>query len=151
MKHQFHIGKYYLCIADHPLKSRSGQNRNKAERRLKQLQAAKMMAQTNAFECELCGEQKESLQMHHLLAASIYPEKALEPRNTMLVCSTCHQRIHNDPFLWCDLIKRKMPETAEKVDAIVGNPPYKNARTKPGAQIESEESAMPKIKFFPID
>lgn len=119
MKHQIKIGKYYLYIADHKLKSRSGKTRNKSERHLKQLSAAQMMAAKGEFKCELCGAENVSLQMHHLWAASLHPKKALMPENVILVCSSCHQRIHNDPFLWIDLINEKCPDCSGRANESV--------------------------------
>lgn len=113
------FGGLYLYMADTKLKPPTGKKRNKAERNLKYLQVARMMAERGISECEVCGAESK-LQMHHLFAQSIYPERALEPENTILVCPECHQRIHNDPFLWIDLIKRR----TKKTEAIVGNPPY---------------------------
>ena len=108
------IGKLRIYITDHPMKSKAAKSRNKAERSLKHLQVARTIAEKNICECELCGEKEKKLQLHHLFAVSIWPEKALEPENTMLVCETCHQRIHNNPFLWCELIAERMPERGGK-------------------------------------
>ena len=133
------IGKLYFYISDRKLKAKSGQTRNKAERRLKHLQVVRTILQTGKTQCELCGAETE-LQMHHLFAQSIWPEKALDQNNTMLVCCSCHQRIHNDPFLWCDLIKKRLPDVVQKVDAVVGNPPYEIKKPgEPGAPITESE------------
>ena len=119
---KFTLFGWRFYIADHALKERSAGSRNKAaERHLKRLQVARMMDEKGVLTCEICGE-NTNLQMHHLWAQSLYPEKASDQRNTILVCSTCHTRIHNDPFLWCDLIKQR----ESKADAIVANPPYKS-------------------------
>ena len=116
---KFTLFGWRFYIADHALKERSAGQRNKAERVLKKLQVARMMDEKGVHTCEICGE-NTNLQMHHLRAQSLYPEKALDQRNIILVCSTCHQRIHNDPFLWCDLIKQR----ESQVDAVV--PSYKS-------------------------
>lgn len=117
------FGKYFVYVSDRKLKAKSAGTRNKAERQLKYLQTAKMMAERNVIECELCGNATERLQMHHLYAVSEFPDKALEQNNTMLVCERCHQRIHNNPFLWIDLINERMP-AEKKVEAIMAQPPY---------------------------
>lgn len=117
------LGKFCLYLADHKMKAASGAKRNKAERHLKYLQTAKLMAERNVYECELCGDAEKKLQMHHLYAVSEFPAKALDQNNTMLVCERCHQRIHNNPFLWLKLIEERMP-LEKKVEAIIANPPY---------------------------
>ena len=118
------IGGLYFYVSNVKLKARSGKTRSKAEKRMREFLVIKKIAESNTCNCEICGEEKK-LQMHHLLAESIYPEKALDPHNTILVCEQCHTRIHNDPFLWCDLIKTRISGAASKVEAIIGNPPYK--------------------------
>jgi 5-methylcytosine-specific restriction endonuclease McrA len=108
------IGKYFVYVSDRPLRARSAKSRNKAERNLKYLQVAKLMAEHNVYKCELCGNTTERLQMHHLYAVSEFPDKALEQNNTMLVCERCHQRIHNNPYLWLRLIEQRMPQAKNK-------------------------------------
>ena len=108
------IGKYRLYLADLKMKAASGAKRSKAERHMKYLQTAKMMAERGICSCELCGDTEKNLQMHHLYAVSEYPELALEQNNTMLVCEGCHQKIHNNPFLWIDLINQRMPHVSSK-------------------------------------
>lgn len=103
------LGKYFVYVSDRSLRARSAKSRNKAEKHLKYLQVVKLMAERNVYECELCGNTTERLQMHHLFAVSEFPDKALEQNNTMLVCERCHQRIHNNPFLWLRLIEERMP------------------------------------------
>lgn len=117
------FGKYFVYVSDRKLKAKSAGTRNKAEQHLKYLQTAKLMAERGVFRCELCDCNTERLQMHHLYAVSEFPDKALEQNNTMLVCERCHQRIHNNPFLWLDLINQRMP-MEKKVEAIIANPPY---------------------------
>lgn len=117
------FGKYFVYVSDCKLKARSGGTRNKAERHLKYLQTAKMMAERGILKCELCGNTTERLQMHHLYVVSEFPHKAMEQNNTMLVCGRCHTRIHNNPFLWLRLIEERMPQE-KKVEAIIANPPY---------------------------
>lgn len=124
------FGKYFVYVSDRKLKAKNAGTRNKAERHLKYLQTAKLMAERGIFKCELCDCNTERLQMHHLYAVSEFPDKALEQNNTMLVCERCHQRIHNNPFLWLDLINQRMP-MEKKVEAIIANPPY-------GSTMESE-------------
>lgn len=117
------FGKYFVYVSDRKLKAMSAGRRNKAERHLKYLQTAKLMAERNVYECELCGCTTEKLQMHHLYAVSEFPDKALEQNNTMLVCERCHQRIHNNPFLWLELINSRML-AENKVEAIKVQPHY---------------------------
>ena len=124
------FGKYFVYVSDRKLKAKSAGTRNKAERHLKYLQTAKLMTERGIFKCELCDCNTERLQMHHLYAVSEFPDKALEQNNTMLVCERCHQRIHNNPFLWLKLIEERMP-AENKVDAIMAQPPY-------GSTMESE-------------
>lgn len=108
------IGKYRLYLADQKMKAASGAKRSKAERHLKYLQTAKMIAERGIYSCELCGDTEKKLQMHHLYAVSEYPQLALEQNNTMLVCEECHQKIHNNPFLWIDLINQRLPHVPSK-------------------------------------
>lgn len=108
------FGKYFVYVSDRKLKAKSAGTRNKAERHLKYLQTAKLMTERGVFRCELCDCNTESLQMHHLYAVSEFPDKALEQNNTMLVCERCHQRIHNNPFLWLRLIEERMPQEKNK-------------------------------------
>lgn len=124
------FGKYFVYVSDRKLKAKSAGTRNKAERHLKYLQTVKLMAERGILKCELCDCNTERLQMHHLYAVSEFLDKALEQNNTMLVCERCHQRIHNNPFLWLDLINQRMP-MEKKVEAIITNPPY-------GSTMESE-------------
>ena len=126
MQKKIQLGKYYLYISDRKMKAASGNKRSKAEKHLKHLQTFRMMAEKQVCACELCGDKERELQMHHLYAVSEYPEKELEPDNTMLVCSQCHQRIHNNPFLWCDLINERLPKTEPntKIQQVYAQPPY---------------------------
>ena len=124
------LGKYFVYVSDRRLKAKSGKTRDKAEKHLRELQVAKLTAELGAYECELCGCNTKKLQMHHLYAVSEFPDKALEQNNTMLVCERCHQRIHNNPFLWLELINERMP-FEKKVEAIMAQPPY-------GSTMESE-------------
>lgn len=105
------------------MKTKSGNKRKKAELHLKALQMAKAMAEKNVVACEMCGTTEKKLQLHHLYAVSQFPDKELEPNNTMLVCSYCHTTIHNNPFLWLELIKERMP-MEKKVESIMAQPPY---------------------------
>ena len=129
MQHRLKVVGLYFYITDHPMKSKSGTLRNKAERHLKRVQVERMQMEKGLLHCELCGNSEEKLQMHHLYAQSIFPEMALNQNNTMLLCKECHNQVHNNPFLWCELINQRMPDTSpvEKTNAIVAQPPYQVA------------------------
>ena len=128
MQKKLQLGKYYLYLADHKMKAASGAKRNKAERHLKHLQTAKLIAEKGIYSCELCGDAEKKLQLHHLYAVSEFPEMELEQNNTILVCEGCHQRIHNNPFLWIDLINQRLPKAAPetKILQAYAQPPYES-------------------------
>ena len=51
--------------------------------------------------CKVCGRPfaPRTMQCHHLLPQSRYPELGSVRENIALVCPDCHLEIHNNPFL----------------------------------------------------
>lgn len=102
MTHRFKIGRFYIYLTDHKMKSRSKRQSQNQERMLKR----KMIANIGEQRCQYCGN-ADKLEMHHLLSVKEHPELALESSNIMFVCHSCHIKIHADPFLWVRLIEER--------------------------------------------
>lgn len=60
-------------------------------------------------QCEMCGC-KEHLNIHHILPYGRFPEFLNDTRNAMVVCPKCHKEIHDNPFIMCDMIRKKAEE-----------------------------------------
>lgn len=46
--------------------------------------------------CQVCGcSDMNKLEVHHILARSIYPELKGDERNLVVLCSKCHSYLHN--------------------------------------------------------
>lgn len=49
-------------------------------------------------ECKLCGKTNEKLTVHHIEPVEYCPELKWEVNNTILLCATCHQLMHNREY-----------------------------------------------------
>lgn len=105
------LGKLYIYLTDHRMKSRSNRQSQDQERMLKR----KMISSARNSVCQCCGN-VDKLEMHHLLSVKDHPELALEQRNIMLVCHGCHTKIHTDPFLWCRLIGERYNANSYEIE-----------------------------------
>lgn len=111
--------KLYIYLTDHQMKNRCQRQSQDQERMLKR----KMIANIGEQRCQYCGN-ADKLEMHHLLSVHEHPELALESSNIMLVCHSCHIKIHTNPFLWVRLIEEKYKviphESKEKGHKTIG-------------------------------
>ena len=55
--------------------------------------------------CEFCGRADKKLYVHHILPYSRFPKLNRDLDNMLHVCISCHNNIHEDPFLNCQLQK----------------------------------------------
>lgn len=63
--------------------------------------------------CQICGRKIDKFghsQVHHILSWWRFPQFETDERNILLLCRDCHNHIHREPFLQCNMIEEKAKE-----------------------------------------
>ena len=81
-----------------------------SERKIKDIK--REIWESNDCKCPLCGKDLdfEYSEMHHVLPWCRFPEFRSDKRNMMVLCHTCHQDIHINPWRNIEMMRAKAEE-----------------------------------------
>jgi len=84
-------------------------DQHKLRRKIQALEAwRKKVFNRDGYQCGFCGKVGGDLESDHILPASLYPEKGLDPDNGQTLCKDCHKKKTALDRIWYDNFRTKL-------------------------------------------
>jgi len=105
------IGDWRLYLTRN-IRLRKRGNRDSMDNVFNRTAFRKHCYERSGHKCEFCGKELtwETNELHHILPLHRFPQFAMDERNMMCLCHSCHKDIHCDPYKEIRQMEQKAKE-----------------------------------------
>lgn len=123
---KINIGKMFIYVSDHKLR-KDNRDHSQGLQRRKLRRATERNCEGGGY-CHICGASGVPLSVHHVIPQAVAQDLRWEPDNCLLLCGECHRRVHSNPFLQIDLIRKANEKMNKDLTKYFGG--YANGQTE---------------------